>query len=100
MLVEKLPVTQFMQTGLQGDWVDKFNASYKEFLRYTVDLAAFMNINEIILPSESYAFSKTENYSEIRNMLISQSANSMETFKQGYSGKFILSIQDVNDLPA
>lgn len=100
MVIDKLPVTQYMQADLPGDWVDKFGSSYEEFLRYTVDLASFMNISEIILPSESYAFSKTDNYSEIKNMIISHSAASLETFKQSYSGKFILSIQDVNNLPA
>ncbi len=92
MIVDKLPVTQYMQADLPGDWADKFGSSYEEFLRYTIDLASFMNISEIILPSESYAFSKTDNYSEIKNMIISHSADLMGALKQSYSGKFILSI--------
>lgn len=99
MVVDKLPVTQFLQGDYASDWEDKFKSSYTEFLRYTVDLAEFMKISEIILPTESYAFSKIDNYAIIKNMIFNQSAESLDIFKQSYTGKFILSIQDVNNLP-
>jgi hypothetical protein len=98
--VEPLAVTQYMQLDFTTGWENKFNSTYNEFLTYSVDLASYMEIQKVIIPTELYAFSKLNNYSNIKSMIIDQTSEFVTQTRSTYSGQFILSLKSVNEVPS
>ncbi len=98
--VNSLALTQYMQMDVNPDWENKFKSAYNELLNYAIDLATFMDIKSVIFPTDIYSFSKLDNYSVIKSLVVDQTSLYTTQVNSNYSGKLILSIRSINEMPS
>jgi hypothetical protein len=85
---------QWNQQTLSPTWQQEFSQAYGEFLVYTADLAAYMNVKGIILPTDIVHIQTISNYNDISNNIQSTSNQYLNTLKEHFQGAYFLEIAD------
>jgi hypothetical protein len=96
--ISPLANKQFSQGIETNIWQNNFSNSFSEFLIYSADLANYMSIQGIILPTDIIHLSNFENYGDFSNILSNGLFFDIENIRNRFSESLILSL-DVNNLP-
>ncbi len=85
---------QWNQQTISTTWEQEFTQAYGEFLIYTADLAAYMDIEGVILPTDVVHIQTITNYDEFSKTILNATNQNLNTLKEHFVGNFYLEIAD------
>ncbi|HSM25628.1 MAG TPA: carboxypeptidase-like regulatory domain-containing protein [Anaerolineaceae bacterium] len=92
-----LAIKQLGHNDLSNNWNAQFSTIYTEFLYYTVDLAAYMQVQGIVFPTEVIHLPHLENYELISNLMETNLTANIDLFRTRFENDLLLSFNIIKE---
>lgn len=88
-----MAVKQFVQEDLSSNWQQNFSTLYSEFLVFSADLANYMDIEGVILPTDILHLYKFQNYATLSEMLTAITLSNIDDLRIRFPNKIFISLR-------
>lgn len=87
-------IKQLTQNDLSENWELKLQEVFDEFLFYSVDLANYMNIEGIVIPTTIVLMPNVENYEKLSLQILKTLTNNIDDYRARFGGKYFISFDN------
>lgn len=91
-------VRQFVSSSDSDNWDYEFSKNFNEFLLYTVDLSAYMNVKGIIIPTDIPHLQDFSNYEKISEVMVAEAINMNQDLRSRFKGKIYIANNGVSNI--
>ncbi|PKO18424.1 MAG: hypothetical protein CVU39_03015 [Chloroflexi bacterium HGW-Chloroflexi-10] len=98
--VSDLAMKQWLDDNKQDAWQTIFQKEFLDYLLYTADLAAYMNVEKVVLSTDILNLSTFSDYPSLKELIVNQLVEDVPVVKQHFlNGVFVYSnLLDIEDI--